>query len=93
MNAKKALLAKCWCYFCWLRLNGNAPRFRMFFCAGCGNKRCPSATHHEHPCSGSNEPGQRGSRYGTSKLEVGEALTDDTFLVMCIYDQEPTCQL
>ena len=32
-------------------------------CHECGNKRCPKATNHANPCSGSNEPGQNGSRY------------------------------
>lgn len=45
--------------------------FRSFMvCATCGNKRCPHATWHENPCTGSNEPGQPGSAYtqGTSLL-------------------------
>jgi hypothetical protein len=37
---------------------------RMFLCPKCGNKRCPRATSHREPCSGSNEPGQLGSRFG-----------------------------
>jgi hypothetical protein len=28
-----------------------------------GNKRCPKATDHELDCTGSNEPGQKGSAY------------------------------
>lgn len=36
----------------------------MILCGKCGNKRCPHATDHRHPCSGSNWPGQKGSRYG-----------------------------
>lgn len=36
---------------------------RMIVCALCGNKRCPHATDHEFDCTGSNEPGQPGSRY------------------------------
>lgn len=35
----------------------------MILCPLCGNKRCPPATHHENPCTGSNEPGQPGSNY------------------------------
>ena len=38
---------------------------RMFLCPDCGNKRCPRATDHREVCTGSNEPGQAGSRYGT----------------------------
>ncbi len=37
---------------------------KMFLCPICGNKRCPRATDHREPCSGSNDPGQQGSRYG-----------------------------
>lgn len=37
---------------------------RMIVCAVCGNKRCPHSTDHRLPCTGSNEPGQPGSRYG-----------------------------
>jgi hypothetical protein len=36
---------------------------RMPLCPTCGNKRCPRGTEHLQPCSGSNEPGQRGSLY------------------------------
>lgn len=36
----------------------------MFLCADCGNKRCPRSTNHRNDCTGSNEPGQPGSRYG-----------------------------
>lgn len=34
---------------------------RMIVCSICGNKRCPHAKHHDNPCSGSNESGQKGS--------------------------------
>ncbi|ROZ86929.1 hypothetical protein EF096_01830 [Pseudomonas neustonica] len=34
---------------------------RMIVCPICGNKRCPKATDHELPCSGSNSLGQPGS--------------------------------
>ena len=36
---------------------------RMIVCPTCGNKRCPHATDHNNPCTGSNKPGQPGSRY------------------------------
>ena len=35
----------------------------MILCPLCGNKRCPHATDHSYECTGSNEPGQKGSRY------------------------------
>lgn len=43
---------------------GVDPRMvRMFLCVACGNKRCPRAAWHMNPCTGSNEPGQKGSLY------------------------------
>lgn len=36
---------------------------RMILCRKCGNKRCPHATDHRLGCTGSNEPGQKGSAY------------------------------
>jgi hypothetical protein len=41
----------------------NPTNLRMILCPECGNKRCPKATDHRHDCTGSNEPGQPGSRY------------------------------
>ena len=35
----------------------------MILCQKCGNKRCPHAADHRNKCSGSNEPGQKGSAY------------------------------
>lgn len=35
----------------------------MFFCETCGNKRCPHSDDHSNPCTGSNDPGQPGSRF------------------------------
>ena len=40
-------------------------KMRMVVCGICGNKRCPHATNHIFVCTGSNEPGQLGSSYGT----------------------------
>lgn len=37
--------------------------FTFIVCPDCGNKRCPRATDHDLECTGSNEPGQNGSRY------------------------------
>lgn len=34
---------------------------RMLLCPECGNKRCPKASDHSLPCTGSNKPGQAGS--------------------------------
>ena len=66
----------CYCWECRkdhvvFKLNEESLKFnitegmnRVFLCPVCGNKRCPRATSHREPCSGSNEPGQLGSRYG-----------------------------
>lgn len=35
----------------------------MVVCETCGNKRCPHATYHGEACTGSNDAGQKGSRY------------------------------
>jgi len=35
----------------------------MILCPLCGNKRCPHSTDHNLECTGSNDPGQPGSRY------------------------------
>lgn len=35
----------------------------MILCPECGNKRCPKSTDCSLSCTGSNEPGQEGSRY------------------------------
>ncbi len=57
---------KCECYTC---LNDPSLGFnnpvlnRMVLCPVCGNKRCPRARWHENECTGSNEPGQAGSRF------------------------------
>lgn len=41
---------------------------RLFVvCSVCGNKRCPKATHHDNECTGSNEPGQKGSSWENVK--------------------------
>lgn len=39
------------------------PIMHMVLCRVCGNKRCPHATDHNLACTGSNEPGQKGSIY------------------------------
>jgi len=62
------------CHACFDRVSRELGRevFRgMVRCPKCGNKRCPRATHHLHPCSGSNEPGQVGSVYGEHRPIIG----------------------
>ena len=64
---------KCGCYEC-IKASGELCPFAgslgilkadnsFIVCPKCGNKRCPHATNHELECTGSNEPGQPGSRY------------------------------
>lgn len=49
----------CPCYDC---ATGQR-RQTMIVCVTCGNKRCPHGTNHAERCTGSNKPGQAGSRY------------------------------
>ena len=76
MNVTANPQCSCWrCTDEWCKANPPAPDqamfggavdvrlSRMFLCATCGNKRCPHATDHRLECSGSNEPGQKGSNY------------------------------
>ena len=70
------------CHLCFSK-SGQMFLDRMILCPECGNKRCPKATHHELPCTNSNEPGQPGSIYTSpqpSKPWVG--LTDEEFASM-----------
>lgn len=71
---------QCWCAECEDRdaatvrgLTGDPMRTLsrfMIVCPECGNKRCPRASDHGEACTGSNEPGQVGSRYGVSRAEA-----------------------
>lgn len=45
---------------------------RMVVCPDCGNKRCPKATDHRFLCTNSNESGQTGSSYTSSKSAHAE---------------------
>lgn len=70
-------MTECSCYRCTIALVEREPLpaseklfgtvdprvSRMFLCEICGNKRCPHAADHNLACTGSNEPGQRGSLY------------------------------
>lgn len=50
----------CWCHTC---RPVTVFDMRFIVCPTCGNKRCPKANDHRHECTGSNEPGQKGSAY------------------------------
>jgi hypothetical protein len=61
--------AVCGCWDC------SSPERRMttfIVCPDCGNKRCPRATSHLNACTGSNEPGQLGSRFTPAGLSESE---------------------
>ena len=66
-------------YCCHLCFNKSGQLFldRMILCPECGNKRCPKATHHELPCTNSNEPNQAGSVYTTPPQRTWVGLTDE----------------
>jgi len=54
---------KCWCQKCFEKETGFSNFMWMVLCPACGNKRCPKATGHTLECTGSNNPGQKGSVY------------------------------
>ena len=57
----------CGCFNCMHKrvdVNGTPlTSYTFIVCPICGNKRCPHSTDHNLECTGSNEPGQEGSRY------------------------------
>ncbi len=61
------------CHTCFNK-SGQVFLDRMILCPECGNKRCPKATHHDLPCTNSNEPGQAGSIYTTPQPAVPDGL-------------------
>jgi hypothetical protein len=62
------MASECWCYECNKdrKTDSGWPwtMSYMIVCPTCGNKRCPKATDHTLECTNSNEPNQKGSRYG-----------------------------
>lgn len=54
---------------------------RFIVCPICGNKRCPRATDHRNACTGSNEPGQKGSSWEHYKRPGQSAIPDTPRLV------------
>lgn len=59
---------KCHCETCYPMDWKDPYSVRMIVCSICGNKRCPHATNHINECTGSNEPGQKGSSWENYKL-------------------------
>lgn len=72
VGARARYSGQCGCRTCWSErralvehdLPAREKISRPFIvCDTCGNKRCPHATDHRLPCTGSNKPGQPGSDY------------------------------
>ncbi|MER4659978.1 DUF551 domain-containing protein [Klebsiella pneumoniae] len=58
----------CWCRTCRPVVLND---MRFVVCPDCGNKRCPRANDHRNACTGSNEPGQKGSAYPAAPQSPG----------------------
>lgn len=54
---------RCGCARCLTERKEEYRLSMMVLCSICGNKRCPHANDHRHPCTNSNESGQPGSAY------------------------------
>lgn len=65
MEGDRSQWGNCGCWTCVQAQPSTRGGFFMPFivCPDCGNKRCPKAMLHSHPCGDSNEPGQTGSRF------------------------------
>ncbi len=61
------IIPDCWCRTCRPVVLND---MRFVVCPDCGNKRCPRANDHRNACTGSNEPGQKGSAYPDAQQEV-----------------------
>jgi hypothetical protein len=64
------------CHLCFNK-SGQVLLDRMILCPECGNKRCPKATHHDLPCTKSNDVGQKGSIYDQPAQRTWVSLTDE----------------
>jgi len=67
-----ATFTACGCYACVddpAKGIANPALSRFIVCPECGNKRCPRGTDHRLDCTGSNEPGQPGSRFAAVPRE------------------------
>lgn len=71
---------ECWCEAC---KPNDFNNMRMIVCEICGNKRCPHATNHINECTGSNEPGQKGSSWENYK--VPETYNTKTVEIVKVY--------
>ncbi|HGV5140188.1 TPA: hypothetical protein ACNHEP_002675 [Klebsiella pneumoniae] len=60
LSANSSENPDCWCRTCRPVVLND---MRFVVCPDCGNKRCPRANDHRNACTGSNEPGQKGSAY------------------------------
>ena len=66
---------KCWCTTC-RPISGFGEDMRFVVCPTCGNKRCPRAHNHTLACTGSNEPGQKGSSWEHVKPITAHGVAD-----------------
>lgn len=57
--------------------DGHSMFTPFIVCPECGNKRCPKATFHEYECTGSNEPGQKGSRFEGPGITQARAVREE----------------
>nr|WP_306782251.1 DUF551 domain-containing protein [Klebsiella pneumoniae] len=62
------IIPDCWCRTCRPVVLND---MRFVVCPDCGNKRCPRANDHRNACTGSNEPGQKGSAYPAAPQSPG----------------------
>lgn len=85
LNGQSRDSGSIWCHKCMTIGGIPLSSSRMILCPDCQNKRCPRASDHTLPCTGSNESGQPGSLFVKNELPklpadlkamLGEFLTD-----------------
>ncbi len=75
-------VARYCCHSCF-KVSGGVMLDRMILCSECGNKRCPKATDHNFSCTGSNDPGQLGSIYGTPPAAQAAPVQEPVVFYRC----------
>ena len=68
LSANSSANPGCWCRTCRPVVLND---MRFVVCPDCGNKRCPRANDHRNACTGSNDPGQKGSAYPAAPQSPG----------------------
>jgi hypothetical protein len=84
------------CHLCFNK-SGQVLLDRMILCPECGNKRCPKATHHDLPCTKSNDVGQKGSIYNQPAQQALDKKAENARELGLDYEPAqqckwPTCQ-